>query len=93
MEELDFWPENVCLARIKIKIQGVTLVEVVFEGGCEGNLEAICRLVQGMPVDQVIARLKGIDCGGKGTSCPDQLAAALEGYRDRQLLASKTAAN
>ncbi len=89
MEEFYFYPENVCPAKIKIKIEGSILAEVVFEGGCEGNLEAICRLVKGMPVSQVVARLKGIDCGGKGTSCPDQLADALEEYQARQLVANK----
>jgi|WetSurMetagenome_2_1015567.scaffolds.fasta_scaffold465112_1 uncharacterized protein (TIGR03905 family) len=93
MDEFYFIPEHVCPASIKIKIQDACLAEVEFEGGCEGNLEAICRLVQGMPVQQVIARLKGIDCGGKGTSCPDQLAAALDGYLTRQAQASQALAN
>ena len=51
--------------------------DVVFYGGCNGNLQGIARLVKGMKVDDVISRLEGINCGGKGTSCPDQLAKAL----------------
>ena len=49
-----------------------------FNGGCNGNTKGIASLVQGMKIDDVIARLKGTDCGGRGTSCPDQLARALE---------------
>ena len=49
-----------------------------FNGGCNGNTKGIASLVQGMKIDDVIARLKGTDCGGRGTSCPDQLAGALE---------------
>ena len=47
-------------------------------GGCNGNLKGICQLVVGMKAEDAIARLKGIDCGGKGTSCPDQFARGLE---------------
>lgn len=50
---------------------------VEFLGGCGGNTQGVSRLVEGMEVNEVIARLRGIDCGGKGTSCPDQLARAL----------------
>ena len=50
---------------------------VIFEGGCNGNLQGIARLVEGMPAQEVIARLQSIDCRGRGTSCPDQLAKAL----------------
>ena len=53
---------------------------VQFEGGCPGNLQGISRLVQGMQVDEAIARLAGIRCGGKPTSCPDQLARALQTF-------------
>ncbi len=53
---------------------------VVFDGGCNGNLQGIARLVEGMPVDEVIARLQSIQCGARGTSCPDQLAKALALY-------------
>jgi len=52
--------------------------QVAFLGGCNGNLQGISRLVAGQKIDDVIARLNGIDCGGKGTSCPDQLCRALE---------------
>ncbi len=52
--------------------------QVQFLGGCHGNLQGICRLVQGQTIDDVIARLDGIRCGDKPTSCPDQLCRALE---------------
>jgi len=52
--------------------------DVAFLGGCDGNLQGICRLVKGQKIDDVISRLDGIQCGGKPTSCPDQLCRALK---------------
>ena len=52
--------------------------QVAFLGGCNGNLQALSRLVAGQKIDDVISRLNGIDCGGKGSSCPDQRCRALE---------------
>ena len=61
---------------------GVEVVRnVVYTGGCNGNLQGIGRLVECLPVDQVIERLQGIRCGYKSTSCPDQLAKALIAYK------------
>ena len=54
-----------------------TIVDVVFTGGCHGNLQGIAALVRGMKTEDAIMRLEGIDCRGKGTSCPDQFAKAL----------------
>lgn len=54
-----------------------TIAQVSFVGGCHGNTQGIAALVQGMPAEAAIARLEGIDCRGRGTSCPDQLAKAL----------------
>ena len=51
---------------------------VQFVGGCNGNTQGVARLVEGMDVNEAISRMKGIDCNGRGTSCPDQLAKALE---------------
>ena len=59
-------------------IEDGKLKNVEYIGGCNGNLQGIGRLVEGMPVDEVISRLRGIRCGYKPTSCPDQLATALE---------------
>ena len=80
MESFTYAPKSVCSNRIRVLFDPETrcLVKVTFEGGCEGNLTGIGRLIEGMPIQEVIRRLKGIDCDGKGTSCPDQLARALE---------------
>lgn len=70
--------KGVCSRSIEIELDGDTVRSVTFNGGCNGNTKGISSLVRGMKVDEVIARLKGTDCGGRGTSCPDQLAKALE---------------
>lgn len=71
-------PNGVCSRQINIEVENgmVTKLEVI--GGCHGNLQGISKLVEGMKVEEVIKRLKGINCGNKGTSCPDQIARALE---------------
>ena len=67
-----------CSHQIDFEIDDNKLKNVVFTGGCHGNLQGIARLVEGMDVDEVIAKLDGIRCGYKFTSCPDQLANALK---------------
>ena len=67
-----------CSQQIWIDTDGDTIKHVEFIGGCSGNTQGISKLIEGMKVDDVIAKCKGILCGGKGTSCPDQLATALE---------------
>ena len=67
-----------CSQAIEFEVVDGILKNVTFYGGCDGNLKGICSLVEGMQVTEVIARLKGIRCGMKSTSCPDQLAHALE---------------
>lgn len=71
-------PKGVCSSQINIEIEDdiVTKLEVI--GGCHGNLQGIAKLVEGMKIEEVIKRLKGIDCKKRGTSCPDQIARALE---------------
>ncbi|XWX61260.1 TIGR03905 family TSCPD domain-containing protein [Desulfitobacterium sp. AusDCA] len=73
-----FITKGVCSSRITFETENNILTHVKFTGGCPGNLKAIAALVEGMPVDEVIKRLKGISCGGKPTSCADQLAKALQ---------------
>ena len=63
---------------IDIELDNGIIKSVHFTGGCNGNLQGISRLVEGMPAKEAISRLKGIKCGFKPTSCPDQLAVALE---------------
>ena len=78
-----FKTKGVCSREIEITVNNDTVEKVKFLGGCAGNTQGISKLVVGMTVDQVIERLKGIKCGFKTTSCPDQLATALEEYKNR----------
>ena len=78
VKRFEYEPQNVCSKRIAFEIKDGLLASVEFEKGCSGNLQGISRLVEGLPVDAVIGKLRGINCSGKGTSCPDQLARALE---------------
>lgn len=71
-------PTGVCSQSIDIELDGDVIRSVSFVGGCNGNLQGIAALVKGMKVQDAIARLRGIKCGFKSTSCPDQLAKALE---------------
>lgn len=71
-------PTGVCSQAINIELDGDIIQSVSFTGGCNGNLQGIGALVRGMKVTDAIERLKGIKCGFKSTSCPDQLAKALE---------------
>lgn len=70
--------KGTCSQRILFEIDDGILKNVQFIGGCNGNLKGIGSLVEGMQVDDVIARLEGTTCGMKATSCPDQLAQALK---------------
>jgi len=75
---MDYRTRGVCSQLIHFELEGDIVKNVQFLGGCHGNLQGISRLVNGMKVDDVIARLEGIRCGNKMTSCPDQLAYALK---------------
>lgn len=74
-------PKGVCSQLMEIEIEDDIVKSLKVHGGCSGNLQGISRLVEGMTVDEVIARLDGIRCGFKSTSCPDQLAQALKQSR------------
>lgn len=67
-----------CSRQIDIELQDGVIRSVTFTGGCSGNTQGVAALVRGMKPAEAIARLEGIDCRGKGTSCPDQLAKALK---------------
>lgn len=69
---------GVCSQAIEFEINDQKVHHVTFIGGCHGNTQGIAKLVEGMDVHEVIARLEGTDCSGRGTSCPDQLARALK---------------
>lgn len=73
-----YTPYGVCSRQIELEVEDGIVKSLKVIGGCNGNLQGIAKLVEGMKVEEVIKRLKGIDCGGKGTSCPDQIARALE---------------
>lgn len=73
-----YTPKGVCSREIQIETDGDVIKEVKFIGGCMGNTIGISRLVEGLKIEDAIAKLEGIDCGGRGTSCPDQLAKALK---------------
>ena len=70
--------KGTCSSSIDIEMDGNVIKSVIFTGGCNGNLQGISKLVEGMSAEDAISRLKGIKCGFKPTSCPDQLAIALE---------------
>ncbi len=72
-----YYPTGTCSQAILTEIEGDTIARVQFVGGCSGNTQGVAALVHGMKVADAIERLEGIDCAGRGTSCPDQLAKAL----------------
>ena len=74
----NYVPSGVCSRNIEIEVEDGIIQSVKFTGGCNGNTQGIGALIKGMKVEEAIKRLKGIDCNGRGTSCPDQLAIALE---------------
>jgi len=78
MAKFSYTPRGVCSAKIDFEIEDGIVKNVQFTRGCNGNTQGIARLAEGMHVDEVISRLKGLNCNGRGTSCPDQLARALE---------------
>ncbi|MCI7767295.1 MAG: TIGR03905 family TSCPD domain-containing protein [Oscillospiraceae bacterium] len=75
---IEYTPRGVCSRKITAEVENGVVKSVVFTGGCNGNTQGLARLAQGMKVEDVIARLENVDCGGRGTSCPDQLAKALK---------------
>ena len=72
-----YTPRGVCSQRIDMELEGNVIKAVTFTGGCHGNLQGVSRLVEGMTVEEAVSRIRGIRCGYKETSCPDQLAQAL----------------
>lgn len=79
MRTLEYKTQGTCSRQINISINDDDIIESVeFVGGCAGNTHGLSALLKGMKADDVIERLKGVLCGTKGTSCPDQLASALE---------------
>ena len=74
---IEYTPRGVCSRKMRVEAEDGIIRRVEVVGGCNGNLQGISRLVEGMSVKDAISRLEGISCNGKGTSCPDQLSKAL----------------
>lgn len=79
----NFTPRGVCSREMEIEMDGDIIKSVKIIGGCAGNTVGVSRLIEGMQIDEAIKRMKGIPCGSKGTSCPDQLAIALEQIKNK----------
>jgi len=78
MESYTYAPRGVCARKIEFDLEEGKLYNLRFTGGCNGNLKAIGKLLEGQDAANAAAILRGNDCGGRGTSCADQLAQALE---------------
>ena len=72
--------KGTCSRLIDFDVENGVIANVKFTGGCNGNLKGIAKLVEGMKIEEVADKLKGISCGARTTSCPDQLAMACEEY-------------
>ena len=79
-----YMTKGTCSRSIDVELEGNIIKSVAFLGGCHGNLQGISKLVEGMSVEEAIKRLRGICCGSKTTSCPDQLAIALTAALEKQ---------
>ncbi len=80
----EYYPSGVCSRRMIIELDGDIITGLKVDGGCNGNLQGIAALVKGMDIDSVIDKLKDIRCGVRTTSCPAQLAKALEKIKEEQ---------
>ena len=81
---MEYKTRGTCSRLIKFDVEDNKVTNVQFVLGCNGNTQGVAALVEGMDIHEVIKRLKGIDCNGRGTSCPDQLAIALVQYLEQQ---------
>ena len=83
MKHFTYTPSGVCSRPIDIDMDGDTIVQVTFTGGCSGNTRGVAALIAGMNIDEAISRIEGIHCGPRPTSCPDQLSRALKAYKEQ----------
>lgn len=79
----EFKTKGVCPSSISFELNGNVVCNVKFKGGCDGNLKALSRVIDGMTVEQIEEMFRGIHCGGKQTSCSDQLAVAVRKAYDK----------
>ena len=83
--EYVYKPQGVCAMQMIFNIEGNIIRSLKIIGGCPGNTVGVSKLIEGKEIDEVIKMLKGIPCGYKGTSCPDQVARALEEYKRKNM--------
>ena len=81
--EYRYEPEGVCSYEMIFEIEGDIVKSLKIIGGCPGNTVGVSKLIENKKIDDIIKMLKGINCGSKGTSCPDQIARALEEYKKK----------
>ena len=81
--EYRFYPTGVCSREMIFDIEDGIVKDLKVIGGCNGNLKGISSLIRGMKLEDVISKLEGIDCNGRGTSCPDQISKALREYMNK----------
>ena len=81
MKHYEYTPSGVCSKKMKFEIENDIVKNIEIVGGCPGNSQAVIALCKNQKIDDIITKLKGIKCGFKNTSCPDQLAHALEQYK------------
>lgn len=80
----NYTTRGTCSRSIEIEVDDNRIVRhVAFNGGCAGNTQGVCRLAEGLKIDEIISRIEGIKCGAKPTSCPDQLARALRHIKEQ----------
>lgn len=81
--EYRYEPEGVCSYEMIFEIEGDVVKSLKIIGGCPGNTVGVSKLIENKKIDDIIKMLKGINCGSRGTSCPDQIARALEEYKKK----------
>lgn len=77
-KKLEYKTQGTCSRAVTVEVEDGVITDCKFSGGCSGNTQGVAALVVGMGIDEAVAKIKGIKCGFKNTSCPDQLALALE---------------
>ena len=77
-KSIEYKTHGTCSRLIKVEVEDGIITDCAFVGGCAGNTQGVAALVKGMRAEDAISKIKGLKCGFKGTSCPDQLALALE---------------
>ena len=81
--EYRYYPQGVCSREMIFDIDDGIVKDLITIGGCNGNLKGISSLIKGMKLEDVISKLEGIDCNGRGTSCPDQISKALKEFLNK----------